>query len=268
MIQQGDPAAGSAWYVYAVLPPGAVLPHCAEAIMPGAEVQLIRQAPDRFGCVASLVPSALFTSPDSRAGVNDPDWVAARATAHHAVVGAAGTCLPLGFGTLFSSLAALHAWLAAQASAIDRAFTQVAGQQEWVVQLTEDPEQHATWLTQHDPALLQLTQEAAVASPGRGFLLARRLSQAVHAAREGRAAAACANVDAVLASLLWPSRGEPARPGRTAWAVLAPDDVDLTHSLADLGCRLAGTGLTLRLAGPLPPYGFARAAWTEVSCAA
>jgi hypothetical protein len=56
--------------------------------------------------LASLVPRALFDRADAGNRTAEPDWMAARLAAHHAVCAAAsdaGPALPLAFGALFST---------------------------------------------------------------------------------------------------------------------------------------------------------------------
>ena len=270
MNGNAETAEPHAWYVYAVLPEAAALPVCEQTILPGATLRLVGQGPGAgtgLACLASLVPSMPFTGQDGTAAVNDPDWVAARARTHHAVVEASGACVPLGFGTLFSSLVALRAWLAANAAPLAHALDQVGGRREWLVQLIEDADAHAAWLSRNDPVLLALAEEARAATPGKGFLLARRLSLAVQASRARRAADTAAEIAAALGGQPWPFRAEASSAG-ASWAILTPERTDPGMGFDALAARLAGSGLTLRLAGPFPPYGFARAAWNEVPCAA
>ena len=106
----------------------------------------------------------------------DPGGVAACAQAHHDVVqlvASAGPCLPLGFGTLFTSDTAVRHWLAGNAQRMQHALDLLSDQQEWALTLSEDPSAHAAWLKAHDPELLRLAAAAEAAPPGTGFLLER-----------------------------------------------------------------------------------------------
>jgi hypothetical protein len=254
----------TAWYVYAILPAGSAAPPDGEGVLPEARLEVIDAA--GLAALASLVPRALFAAADPACRAGEPDWVAARAAAHHAVVAlaaAGGPCLPLGFGTLFSTTAGIAGWLDAHAPALLRALAQVSGRQEWAVTIVEDAAGHADWLRAHDAGLLARAAALATAARGAAFLLARQMDKAVAAAREARAAKVSATVQARLASLGELRVDLPPGPARLAWSLLAAPEAQVEAIVADIGVALQGTGLTLRVTGPWPPYAFARAAWQE-----
>ena len=144
--------ASLAWYAYAVLPGGAS-PPSVEAILPDAGFELVAAA--GMAALASQVPRGLFDGDDAANGTGDPEWIGARARAHHAAASAAaaeGACLPLAFGALFASRDSLGAWLNARAAPLAQALTHLAGRSEWTLRLHEDAEAHAAWLDRHDPA--------------------------------------------------------------------------------------------------------------------
>lgn len=254
----------TAWYVYAVLTAGAPMPACGAAVLPGAALEVIGAAD--LAALVSLVPRALFVADDPAGRAGEPEWVAACAAAHHEVVAqaaASGPCLPLGFGTLFSSSAGVTDWLEAHAAGLRRALGLVAGRQEWAVSVIEDEAAHAGWLRTHDSGVLRLAAAAEAASRGTAFLLSRQLDKAVAAARGAHEADVALALQARFAEL-GEVRGErKSGAARLAWSILAAPDAGVTAVLADIGVALAGTGLSLRLTGPWPPYAFARAAWQE-----
>ena len=247
--------ASLAWYAYAVLPDGAPPPP-VQAILPEASFELVAAA--GMAALASPVPRGLFDRDAAANRTGDPDWIGDRARAHHAVAAAAaagGACLPLAFGALFASRDSLGAWLHARAAPLGEALARLAGRSEWMLRLHEDAEAHAAWLDRHDPALQALAARIAITSPGTAFLLERRLAQARATARAARTDVAQHDVAAVLADHPGLVEQKPA-----CWTVLADaaGRQALEAALAPLAAGWEGSGLTLALSGPWPPYAYAR----------
>jgi hypothetical protein len=215
-----------------------------------------------LAALVSIVPVALFQAEAPGTGAADPGWVAARAAAHHEVVVAVsqgGSCLPLGFGTIFGGAEAVRAWIDAGAARLGHALATVTGHAEWAVSLVTDQAARGAWLRDHDPILRGLADAAAAAGPGTRFLIERQAARAAAAGLLAADAAAAAWLQAELSGRGWVARQD----GEAAWSVLAAHGADLPAALADLLPGLAAAGLSLRVAGPFPPYAFARAAWQE-----
>jgi hypothetical protein len=249
------------WYVYAVMPATAEAALDGQsAVLPGAPVGVVTAS--GLAALVSIVPLALFQAEAPGAAAADPAWVAARAAAHHQVVTAlvhAGPCLPLGYGTIFGTAESLRAWLEAGANRLRHGLDIVAGKAEWAVSLAADPTARSAWLRAHDPALRALMERAAAAGPGTRFLLERQAARAEAAARQQHDAEDAAQLNAELGRRFPPALQD----GAAAWSVLADRGADVAARLADLPPRFANSGQSLRIAGPFPPYAFARAAWQE-----
>lgn len=246
----------TAWYVYAVIPAGLAPPEAA-SILPESPLEVLRCGP--VAVLASPVPRALFDRDDPADRSRDPDWLAARAQAHHAVAAAAAPCLPFAFGTLFAAPAPILAWLAGRQAALAAALDAVAGLDEWTVTLRENQAEHDAWVQAHDPGVTALAARVASLAPGAAFLLGRRLAQALPPARDAHRTAVAARLDAVLAEAgQQPLPGT--RPGARTALASAADIARLRPGLEALANDLAGTGLSLDLSGPWPAYAFARMA--------
>jgi hypothetical protein len=219
---------GSAWYVYAVIPPGRPAPPVS-GVLPDRDVEALPFRP--LAILASRVRGDLFdpASPVSR--INDPVWLAERTAAHHAVIHAAVPCLPLRFGTLFPGLGALQTWLAPRIRILEPALAQAARHTEWMLTLREDPDRVSPWLDT-------------------GTQAERR--------------SALTRIDAVITAWAQSSRfallADIGRGGLPAWTVLVPRN---RTSVMDAGGNLPTNlpdGLSLHLSGPWPAYGLAAAA--------
>ncbi|WP_305123417.1 GvpL/GvpF family gas vesicle protein [Roseomonas sp. GC11] len=248
-----------AWYAYAVVAAGQEAPHRL-AILPEAPLAALPAGP--VALLASPVPRALFEhdSPGSRTA--DPDWVAARVQAHHTVVAAAGPCLPFAFGALFSGLAPLLDWAAAREESLAEALARLGQRAEWSLILREDAAAHAAHLCRTEPGLAALAAQCAAAGPGTGFLLGRRLEQALPAARAARLANLREELAVVAASIGLPAQPEP-RPGRLTLLAGEAEIAALRPALEAWAAVHEGSGVALELSGPWPAYGFARAVLAE-----
>jgi hypothetical protein len=257
-----------AWYVYNVLPEAADAPAVA-GILPDSSVEAIDF--EQLTVLVSPVPRGLFDRDSPANRTADPVWMAARLEAHHAVNVAAteaGACLPLAFGALFSSLDLLREWVTPRADALRSALARVTGQTEWALSMQEDAAAHAAWLDREDPELKRLSEAAAAAGEGTAYLLARRLEKARTAARLGHIGAAAAGVAERLSEIRCGLLDEPLRAGLPGWTLLVSGHGDagpdrpnaLSERVRVLAADLEPAGLSLRLSGPWPAYGFARAA--------
>jgi len=258
-------AADLAWYVYAVMPADAPF-HSgapgAATVLPGASIGQITSAKG-LAAVVSAVPRRLFVAGDPVSRAEDPDWIAARASAHHDAIvqlSASAPCLPLGYGTMFGSADAVRNWLDTNAIQLHPALRRVAGQWEWSVTLIADWPRLAAWLRTTDPSLSALSAAAGVAAPGTSFLVGRRLARAEADATTACYEAGAARLRSRLEQRSWPLLLETKRD-YAAWSVLAPVGTDVAAEFADESMASAEMGLEIRVTGPFPPYTFARAAW-------
>lgn len=234
-------------YAYAVVRAGAVLPVLTGLAADGAPVLL---AGGEVAAVVSRVPRSAFTG--ERAA--DPAWIAGRASAHHAVAAALpAPVLPLAFGALFSSPAAILDWLARRASDLSAALDRVDGASEWTLSVSfragGDP--HV------DQGIGRVQQSAglAAAGPGLAFLRARSSARAARersAAEMAHAAARARGVMARHARALWGSS--------PAWTALVSNErsLALREALSSLADDVSGQDIVLSLSGPWPPYAAAR----------
>ncbi|WBV43496.1 GvpL/GvpF family gas vesicle protein [Pseudoroseomonas cervicalis] len=244
-----------AWYAYAVLPAAARAPRLP-GILP--EAGLVSLPAGAVAVLASPVPRAAFAEETLRDHARDPAWLAARAAAHHAVIMAATPCLPFAFGALFSGTAPLLDWAARRGEDLAEALERLDGRAEWSLLLEAEPAAQDAHLCATAPDLVALRRRMDGAGPGTAFLLRRRLEQLLPGARHAHLAGA----REALATLLEEAGLAPlpeAMPGRLS--VLAGEAAlaRLRPRLEAFGAELAGSGLGLRLSGPWPAYGFARA---------
>ena len=256
-----------AWYIYNVLPASDIaLPDAG--VLPETRIEVISCG--NLAVLASLVPRGLFDRESAANRTADPDWMAARIEAHHAVnvaVAEVGPCLPLAFGALFSNLQALTDWVRPRAATLQAALVHVAGKAEWALSLQKDATTHAAWLDRHDPLLQRMTEAAAGASQGTAFLMVRRLDKARAAARLTHIAATAEFMTNALAEAGFQVLDESRPTGLPTWSILLPNYPGSADSLSQqmqaLAADFAPTGMSLRLSGPWPTYAYARTILAE-----
>jgi hypothetical protein len=262
-------ARDDAWYVYAVVPAEAEAPTMG-GVLPGCTVEVLPFRP--VAILASRVARSLFDSTGPANRTADAGWMAERLAAHHAVVAAAGLCLPMTFGVLFADLGLLHAWLAPRSACLRDALRRAADQTEWMLTVEEDRAALTEWIDGHDPALRRLTRAMRLAGEAGAEVLVRRLEQDRQTAR-----LRCLQ-QAQVAVTRWANEtstdllAEPTRNGLPAWTVLLPKahpnacDQSMPALARQLPAELPiglPTGLSLSVSGPWPAYAQARAALAE-----
>jgi hypothetical protein len=240
-----------ALYLFAFAPAGASAPDVA-----AVELGPVRSlALGALTAVVAALDPAPFTGPEGERNLADLGWLAPRVDAHRRVVDALlarGVVLPARFGTLFSSQAALEAWLAPRAGAIAAALERLAGKEEWGVRLA-------------GRASVGPVPEADAAVSGADYLRRRQAARADAVAQQEAQSAQAETLERQLAGLasatarLRPrADGEGERPLLNLALLVAREDrstfLDRTRRLADEAER---SGITWTLTGPWPPYSFA-----------
>ncbi|HEV8632849.1 MAG TPA: GvpL/GvpF family gas vesicle protein [Chloroflexota bacterium] len=160
-------------YVYTVVP--AALP---DPDVPG--LALVREG--SVAAAVAPVPAEEFDEEPLNRRMRDLDWLAPRAERHQAVNAAlmqkSAALLPLAFGTVYRDEAGLRAMLRERQAELMRRLESVRGRAEWVVTLQRDGAAARAWVEERGAALADLRREIEASSPGRAYLLARRLDDA------------------------------------------------------------------------------------------
>ncbi len=261
------------WYLY-----GITSRQTASKLTPslatdaGEPVQAFEQ-----GELAALVrPVALadFRPETLQARAEDLAWLEAMVRDHHQVVERiheAGAVLPVTFGAVYPDRETLLAALAEQHDALLAQLEQLEGCDEWGVRLFAD-RQALQRLAGEYPALQQIKDEVAAASPGRAYLLKRKLADELTGATEEArvdlartsyerlARCAVAGQSSPPPQQTAEEMGERAVLSATFLVQRAGSDQFL-EEVQQLGEEQAG--LRCEYSGPWPPYSFARLAEGE-----
>ncbi len=229
---------------------------------------LIEPVLHRSGPIAaliSMVPVSDYCGADAMRHLSDIAWLAPR-TAHHAAVLCRAMqyspVYPAPFGTLFTSLETLTAFMLAHAEALGVFFRDVAGMAEW--------ELKASACLDSRPALEALARDTwpdwAQLTPGTRHLRISRDRSGLIAIRR----AFSREISAGLAQRLMPPASSlrelgvhSASPGDSGeligrFALLVPlgGAEALAQQVRGLAADAADDGIALSLSGPWPPFSF------------
>ena len=228
----------------------------------------------RFGTTEADGVHAVFTAVnadefsqeviDRRAG--DLEWLGAIGYRHQAVMAdlmKKTAIVPLRAFTLFSSEEALRAYLKEHREQLASTLDRLNGKQEWTLRIELEPSKWSDALTGRVASLRELQHEIAAASPGKAFLLRKKLDdekkRASHAAEDELVAEI---EQAVMAKLACETVAESRQRRDGAfpqiYVLLERDEESVLQQLREeLTGRYQHDGVTLALSGPWPPYTFA-----------
>lgn len=201
---------------------------------------------------------------DSRAG--DLEWLGAIGYRHQDVMAdllKKTTIVPLRAFTLFSSEEALRAYLAEHRELLAKTLERLAGKQEWTLRIELEPVQWSDALTGRVASLRELQNDIAAASPGKAFLLRKKLDDEKKRASHTAEDELVAEIEqAILAKLGCETVAESRQRRDGAFpqinVLLQRDEESVLQELREeLLSRYAQEGVTLALSGPWPPYTFA-----------
>jgi len=221
--------------------------------------------------VCSVVRVDAFCGAAAEARMRDLQWFGPRACRHEEVIEQVmrvSPLVPARFATLFSSPAALLAWLETHYATICEAIQHFADHQEWAVKATIDRRKA------EEPLIAAaLARRSPSASPGMRYLEERRIragiGQEVSAwlsrLREQLRGELCEYAvdfrERAIASKVSEDEGTPL----FNWAfMVASGRIDEFHTCIErLGVTHAEQGLVLDCSGPWPPYSFCPALDSE-----
>lgn len=249
-------------YVYAVTR-DAVMPDC-EAI----------DETRHFGSVSVDGVSAVFTSVNSaemsqdvidrRAG--DLEWLGAIGYRHQAVVSElmkSTSIVPLRAFTLFSGAASLREYLAEHRETLAKVLDRLDGKQEWTLRIELDPQRWNDALVHRVASLRELREEIDAASPGKAFLLRKKLDEEKkRASREAEQQLVSEIEGAIAEKLVCETIAESRERRDGAFPQInvllnRDEEAVLSELQTALTDRYEAEGVTIAVSGPWPPYTFA-----------
>lgn len=262
-VQDG---AGHVEYAYCVIPSDPPLPPrmALPAGIDDARVEAVSS-----GALTALVSSldaSVYGPTEIAERTADRAWLAPRASAHHAVITWAsdrGPVVPLPMWVMFSDRHAVADMLTARAAEMERAIATVRGTREYTVRVSLDAARLEPVVATLDPALADLEQQAAAATPGQAYLLSRKLAAARKDAMRSIAGRVAAETRDGLAHESRASAQIAAgeEQGVLRWDAYLVEDAHydaFRESLTSLVTRYEPSGFSFDFTGPWPPFHFVR----------
>jgi hypothetical protein len=212
-----------------------------------------------LSAVAGWVALDDFTGVSGEANLQDIAWLGPRACRHAVVVEqvmAAAPVFPLPFGTLFSSLSALEQEIGRRSSEVASLLEQVAGCEEWSVEVTLDRLKSMDYLLSEglQSGLFKLPDSA-----GRRHLEEKKLRRQVASDLDGWVDERMESLQQELMPLARDFRTRRLTENKIShWAYLVPvGQVPSFRVKVDyIAAREEEYGLAFRVSGPWPPYTF------------
>ena len=271
MTDSHDEALGLGIYLYCL-----ARPECLSVVKAPAE-QALRGVDERYP-VTALDPQedgvvAVIGEVDPSEfcdqNLQTLSWVGPRACRHEAVVErimGASSVLPVKFGTIFRSCTSLKEFLGRHREGIVRVLDELRDKAEWSVKGYLAEEEARPLVAAADPAI-QARLAALPPAPGARYLQQKQLDAMIEAALRAWGARVTQDLHEALALHAVASTAlrchAGAVTGRSERMVfncsflLTPAALpDFRAVLSDQQHAHQGTGLTLELRGPWPPYNF------------
>lgn len=271
MTDSHDAASDLAIYLYCLARPEclSLVQGAAEGDLRGLDerypVKALEEQEDGVVAVIGQVDPAEFSDQN----LQSLDWLGPRAQRHEAVVERimdASPVLPVKFGTMFSSRASLKEFLGRHRKDIVRALDWLRDKAEWSVKGYLVEEDARTIIAAED-TVVQFRRESLSPSPGLRYLQQKQIDVVIETALHAWVARVTHDLHDVLvhhavasAALRCHSSVVTVRPERMVFNgsfLLAPAALaDFRAALSGQQHAHQGTGLTLELRGPWPPYNF------------
>lgn len=254
----------SGLWVYAIGRAGHPAPHRVEAIDGSGTVDVITEGP--LAAFSTPVDLRQYSQQavDSHAG--DLEWLGAIGYRHQAVMQALmkdGTVIPLRAFTLFGSRQMVEAQLRSGRDSFSKVLERLDGKQEWTLRIEFDPQKWNEALASRVPSLRAIVDELQTATPGKAFLLNKKLGdERKKASREAEQQVVAEIEERILSKLRCETVAESRQARDGAFPEInvlinRDEEASLIELHSELADRYSGEGITLAVSGPWPPYTFA-----------
>ena len=274
------PAAGAegstgavAFYVYCVGERAALAPLVAggdapPAIEDASALEVVEAG--ELAAVVSAVPLSDYGEGVLAERIGDPAWTALRVMGHERAVeffSRRAGVVPLRFGTIYLTRERVVAMIEGRRGALSSIIERLRGREEWGVNLYADRARLRETILTLSPRLRELSEQAAKASPGQGYLLRTKIEAARadearaetrRVAREVEETLAAASEGAARLRVHKDESGEHGEVAAKLAFLVERERFDAFRSAAErLAEKYDSLGFRLELTGPWPAYNFA-----------
>jgi Gas vesicle synthesis protein GvpL/GvpF len=254
------------WYVYGIQRVDADPPTEMTGIV-GAPVDYVEA--DGLRAIVSKVRSTDFGQPALVDHFDDLEWVGTNAQAHETVLGAAlaaGSVLPLRFGTVFRDREAVVEVLRRHDDELLAELDRMTGRREWGAKVLVDIDTCDRWMTEHTPGLPQAATDPATRG-GRAYLARRQAQRGTRDERHRLLLQISSEIHERLSELAVDSTTDPPQQRQLSGhegemilngAYLVDDTAveRLREAAGELTERHSDKGVVVQITGPWPPHHF------------
>lgn len=273
--------AARALYVYCVGERDALAPlfggELPEAIEDSGGLELVAaEGAGELAAVVSGVPLADYGEEALSERLTDASWTAARAVRHERALeffAARASVVPLRFGTIYLRREGVERMLAERTGQFAEIVERLRGREEWGVNVFCDRKRVEGAIESISPRLREMSEGAAKASPGQGYLLKKKIEamradevrvEIRRATNEIEAALGAAGEGSARLRLL---KAETTENGelvaKLAFLVARERFAEFRAAAERVAGAQATLGVRLELTGPWPAYNFAATTTNE-----
>ncbi len=218
-----------------------------------------------LSALVSPVDAARFSQDEIDRQSDDLEWIGAIAWRHQNVLSAvmnATTIIPLRAFTLFSSEETLRSFLRDDQERLSAVLDRIGGCEEWTLRIDLESTTWGEAAARQDPRVLELEAEITSATPGRRFLLVKKLEdEKTRASRESESRMVNAVEDRLRERLQAPmvlENREMKHGSSPQFSLLVERGrgTEIETLRNELEREHKREGLRFVLTGPWPPYSF------------
>jgi len=233
----------------------------------GAPVALITQGD--LAAVVSEVPLNHFGEGRFEEQLKDPVWAAETVMRHEKLtefLASQSTVIPLRFGVMYSTPERIRAMLESRASTLQEVLDRLQDREEWALNIFVDRNELRSKLVQLSPRLAEMQKRVAGASPGRAYLLEKKLESLRTAESKTESRRVVQSIRSALESHAHlvkdlpvrevESKQDPAVVGKLSFLIDRSALKDFRRAAEKQAKQYGAFGFSFELTGPWPPYNF------------
>lgn len=260
----------SALYLYCIGEAGRLHPllegSTPAAIEDGA-IELIEAG--GLAAIASSVPLSDYGEEALPSHLTDAAWMALRAMRHERVVDYFATrasVVPLRFGVIYLEREGVQMMLTDRGKELRESLERLRGREEWGINVFSDRKRLMEAVVNYSPRLRELSEEAAKAPPGQGYLIRKKIDsmRKTEARAEIKRTVELIERELLAKSdgvvrlrILKDEAGELGElVGKLAFLVEREGFHEFRRAAEALASEHEGAGFRLELTGPWPAYNF------------
>jgi hypothetical protein len=233
----------------------------------GTPLNLIAQG--ELAAVVSEVPLNRFGEGQFEENLKDPMWAAETVMRHEKVtefLASKSTVVPLRFGVMYSTSERIRAMLEARASHLKKVLKRLENREEWALTVFVDKKKLHQQMPELSPRLAEMQKRVQSASPGRAYLLEKKLDSLRAAESKTEARRVVQAIRSVLEATSEStkdlpirdveSRQDPPVVGKLSFLLDRTNLKNFRRAAEKLAKQYGLFGFSLELTGPWPPYNF------------